>query len=219
MNYSNPTAHFLQLLKKRECENLEFKARLSSAFKAAKEMTALANTMGGNIIVGVDDNGAVPGVDYPEQELAVINDAAANVCIPPITPAVKTVLLQEKVLIDIYIPKSPAQHGVRDPRGNTLVYVRVHDKNLPASGKTARRLAEGPAATLSMKRLDRHEQKLIAHLKKNDHISLHEFARCANISKRRAMRIIVKLEQASLIRSHDFEKRTFYSLNPDKVRQ
>ena len=46
-------------------ENLwcEFKRKFSSADKIAKEMIALANTKGGVILLGVDDNKEIIGVD------------------------------------------------------------------------------------------------------------------------------------------------------------
>ena len=213
-NSLSPSSHLKTLLRKKESEQLELKATLSSPFKAAKEMAAMANTMGGNLIIGIEDNGFITGVDNPEEEKAIVRDAALKYSTPPITPAIETVTVEGKILVIVSIPKSKSKHMVRDPRGNTLFYVRVKDKNLLASKKTARMLENGPVKALSLKQLDRHEKILLEYFKKNEKITLQEFAHCANISRRRASRILVKLEKASLIRMHDFEKKIFYTLNP-----
>ena len=208
--------HFLELLHEPESEHLEFKSGLSSPYKAAREMAAMANTVGGNLVVGIDDNGLVVGVDDPEREIALLREAAELYCIPPLSPVIRTVTLDGKTLVDVQVARGTAPHKVRDPRGETRIYVRVRDKNLPASRKTARQLAEGPRKTLSPKGIDRHARNLLTYLSRHDRITVQQFARAANISRRRAVRIIVGLEQAGMIRSHDFEKRTFYSLNPEK---
>ncbi len=211
---SNPIDYLQKLLRQKESENLEFKFRLSSPFKAAKELAAMANTMGGRLIVGVEDDGSIKGVDNPDEEKAVLLDAALNYCDPPLTPDMKTAFIEGKALIVVSIPRSTAKHLIRDPGGNRLFYVRVRDKNLQASQKTAMRLEDGPDKAFPAGQLDRHEKMLVDYLKKHEKITLREFARCANISRRRASRIIVKLERASVIRSHDLEQRIFYTLNP-----
>jgi predicted transcriptional regulator len=61
--------------------------------------------------------------------------------------------------------------------------------------------------------LDRHEHKLVKHLRAHERITLQEFMHCANLSRRRASRILTRLEDNGFIRSHDVERRIFYTLN------
>jgi hypothetical protein len=116
----------------------------------------------------------------------------------------------------VVIPPCNERHAVRDLQGNTRVYVRVADKNLPASKKTVRSLQDGPSIRLSQKNLDRHERRLLDYLARHQKVTLQEFCENANISRRRAARIFIKLEKACFIRSHDFNKKVFYTLNPGK---
>ena len=58
----------LSLIKDREREHIEFKRRVPSPFKMAKEIAAMANTVGGNILIGVDDDGTVAGVSDEHRE-------------------------------------------------------------------------------------------------------------------------------------------------------
>lgn len=204
----------LSLIQKREQEHIEFKRQVPSAFKMAREMAALANTVGGNILIGVADNGTVAGVADIRGEKAAVLAAAHELCSPPLDPAIRTVALGGKTVLWIIIPAGGTKHVVIDARGNARFYVRVRDKNQLVSRQTARRLSEGPSINLAEKNLDRHEKRFLDYLRRREKITLGEFCRSANISKRRASRLCIKLEKAGLIRSHDFEREVFYTLNP-----
>ena len=52
--------------------------------KIAREMIAFANTKGGYLIFGVDDDREVVGVDSEKSESEMIKDAAENYCEPPL---------------------------------------------------------------------------------------------------------------------------------------
>jgi predicted HTH transcriptional regulator len=207
----------LSLIKDREREHIEFKRRVPSLFKMAKEIAAMANTVGGNILIGVDDDGTISGVEDAQKEKDAIFRASRELCSPPLDPQIKTVVIHGKTVLWIIIAPGTVKRSVSDPCGNTRVYVRVRDKNLLASKQTARQLSEGPSIKLPQKHLDRQELALLDYLWTHEKITLAEFCRSANISKRRASRICIKLEKAGLIRSHDFDKKVFYTLNPGMV--
>jgi predicted HTH transcriptional regulator len=54
--------NILKLLTSPEGKTLEFKRDLSSLKSVLKTLIAFANTAGGALIVGLDDDGTVPGV-------------------------------------------------------------------------------------------------------------------------------------------------------------
>lgn len=62
------------LLQQGEGTTIEFKENLSSSF--AREMVALANTIGGKILLGVRDDGTVSGVKDSNGLRARVQDAA-----------------------------------------------------------------------------------------------------------------------------------------------
>lgn len=216
--HHNPhlAACLLALIKNREGIHTEFKRAVAAPFKMAKEIAALANTRGGNILIGVDDDGVVVGIDDAKKDAALIMTAGRNHCLPAIEPEIKTVSIGGKTVLWVVVTPGDGTHAVVDQQGNTRIYVRVADKNLPASKKTARILSTGPAIRVRRKDLDRHEIRLLDYLRQHEKITAEEFCRHANISRRRAARILVKLEKAAFIRSHDFDKRVFYSLNPKR---
>jgi ATP-dependent DNA helicase RecG len=69
------------LLQEGEGTLLEYKENLSASF--ARELVALANTLGGRILLGVRDDGTVAGVGDSNELRARIQDIARN-CDPPV---------------------------------------------------------------------------------------------------------------------------------------
>lgn len=53
----------IQLIEGGENLSVEFKQRFSTHEKMAKEMIAFANTKGGYILIGIDDNKSIYGVE------------------------------------------------------------------------------------------------------------------------------------------------------------
>ena len=76
------------LLEEGECTTLEYKEGLSASF--AREMVALANTIGGKILLGVRDDGVVTGVRDSNTLRSRIQDIARN-CDPSVTVQVEPV--------------------------------------------------------------------------------------------------------------------------------
>ena len=82
------------LLKEGEGLGVEFKERFSS--RIAKDIVAFANTKGGSILLGVDDNGKEVGEKLTNRNKAEINSIARN-CEPPI--AIKKISQIGKVIV------------------------------------------------------------------------------------------------------------------------
>ena len=76
------------LVQEGEGTTLEFKEGLSSSF--ARELVSMANTIGGRILLGVRDDGAVVGVNDTNRLRARIQDLARN-CDPPVRVVVEPV--------------------------------------------------------------------------------------------------------------------------------
>ncbi|MDY6989969.1 MAG: ATP-binding protein, partial [Thermodesulfobacteriota bacterium] len=76
------------LLQEGEGTMLEYKESLSASF--ARELVALANTLGGRILLGVRDDGTVAGIKDSNELRARVQDIARN-CDPPVQVLVKPV--------------------------------------------------------------------------------------------------------------------------------
>ena len=94
----------VQLIKG-EGQHLEFKFELNSARKIAATLSAFANAGGGTLLIGIKDNGAVAGIRLDE-EIYVLQAAAAVYCQPEIIPQYTRHELKGKVVLEVEIEES-----------------------------------------------------------------------------------------------------------------
>jgi ATP-dependent DNA helicase RecG len=81
----------LNLIQGGEDSYVEFKVRLNNPEKLAAEIVALANSGGGFIIIGVNDNRRVEGVEDPEWVEQQLIDVCHHLVIPPIRPQINKI--------------------------------------------------------------------------------------------------------------------------------
>ncbi|MCH7400225.1 ATP-binding protein [Belliella kenyensis] len=119
---------------------LDFKLTINDSLKIAKTLTAFANTSGGTIAIGINDQKKILGID-PAEELYMIEKAALECCIPPIEFKSEifevNYIDEEKIDPEVYVllihvNKSNVTHGVLNKEGKLIKYHRVHDKSIPA---------------------------------------------------------------------------------------
>lgn len=110
-----PVAMTLQdvknLVSNGENERLEFKRKVAHPDKIIREVVAFANTHGGYLLIGVDDNGAIPGVKFAEEEIFALNNAISKWCSPAIPYTCEIVSLTSKRAVAIY----HIEEGARKP--------------------------------------------------------------------------------------------------------
>ena len=74
--------HYLMgLISEGEHQQQDFKYRVEDAVKLARSVSAFANTVGGRLLIGVRDDGALCGV-RSEEEIYVMHQAAYRYCRP-----------------------------------------------------------------------------------------------------------------------------------------
>jgi predicted HTH transcriptional regulator len=73
-----------KLLKEKEGKTLDFKEKITSKEKIAKTLSAMANTEGGIIVIGMSDSGKVKGIDS-EEERYMIEAANEEHCTPKVS--------------------------------------------------------------------------------------------------------------------------------------
>ena len=110
----------LQALRKGEGEQVEFKRK--APHDLAKEITALANTAGGLILIGVDDDGRPVGTDEEVERIYAL--AAAITPKPPMKVA--EVFLGDKRILCIKVKPSRYLHSWRN-----VAYIRVGPHSRP----------------------------------------------------------------------------------------
>ena len=198
-----------ELIEEGETIQCEFKRLFTTPEKIAKEMIAFANTKGGYILFGVDDNGEIVGVESEKAEAEMINNAAKNYCQPPLAYSINFLDLQGREIVIASIPESDNKpHRLQDylkelDINKSVVTVRVNDKSLQAS-KEMVRILKAQSGNLSLKKytIGSVEKTVFAYLAKKERISIKELSELVNISERRASRTLVKMVRANLLIIH-----------------
>jgi predicted HTH transcriptional regulator len=211
----------LRLIEEGEGFEIEFKRKVSTPEKLARTLIALANTQGGYILFGVDDDGSVVGVESEKSEVELIEHAGQAYCVPAIHPIVDIVPFDGTDVIVVYVPESDDKPHYFTGNANgdtqevepTRVYIRVNDKTVMASKEVVKILrSERPDAKPIKIEIGENEKRLFRHLEEHERITVAEFARLVNISERRASRILVTLVRAGVVRIHTLEKRDYFTL-------
>jgi len=199
----------LELIEEGENLHCEFKRKFSSPEKIAREMIAFANTKGGYIIFGVDDDKKIFGVESEKAEAELIKDAATTFCEPPVEYHLNYIEVEGKELVVAEVPESNNKpHRLQDYLKNfdinkAVVIIRVNDKSIQAS-KEMVRIMKSVADNLSLKKysIGPNEKRVFDYLSDNETISVKQLSELVNISERRASRTLVKLVRAKLLAIH-----------------
>ncbi|MFH0734596.1 MAG: ATP-binding protein [bacterium] len=210
----------LQLIENGENLTVEFKQRFSSYEKIAKEIIAFANTKGGYIIFGVDDDKSIYGLESEKSETELITQTAKNYCEPPIEPNFYYFNVENKEIVVAKISESKNKpHRIQDYKNkidlnDALVYIRVNDKSIPA-GKEMIKLLQNEAQNLSLINysIGTNEKIVFDYLQNNEFITVKELCGRANISQRRASRTLIKLVRANLLFIHSKDNGENYFTN------
>jgi len=199
----------INLIEEGENIQCEFKRKFTTPEKIAKEMIAFANTKGGYILFGVDDDKTIVGVESEKSEAEMIKDAAINYCEPPFDYKINYIIYKGKEIVAVAIPESINKpHRLQDYENEfditkAVVMIRVNDKSMKAS-KEMVRILRANAGNLSLKKysIGPIEKKVFEYLALKEKISVKELGTLVNISDRRASRTLVKMVRANLLLIH-----------------
>lgn len=93
----------------------------------SETLGAMANADGGTLLVGVEDDKTVTGVDYPDDKLALFRQATQNLLRPPLKARLSEVTHEEHLVLAFEVDPSPVPHQLTDRR----YLLRVRDQCLP----------------------------------------------------------------------------------------
>ena len=205
------------LIRQGEGERLEFKKRTTHPSRISRTLASLANTHGGQILVGVDDGGRVVGVRDAEEERYLLTEAATHYVDPPLPLHIEEVEddAGRTVLVVTVAESARKPHRAQVAPDDWRGFVRVRDQSRQASPLTEKVLARlDPAAPtgLEWQPLSREEQAVLDYLRAHPRLTLPQYMRLLNLGKRRAYRTLIKLTLHGYIRHHDKEREVYYTL-------
>lgn len=192
-----------ELVNKGEGETIEFKRKAAFPEKIVKEMVAFANTSGGYLLVGVDDNGSIPGLKYMAEEKYALEKAIEVNTKPALRINISKLQLNEKRGVLIYrifeSRKKPAFY-ISSHKTRGIAYIRIDDKCVKASREMLE-ILRGQRRKRGIKiHYGNKETILMQYLEKHQKINLNQFKEAANISKRVASDTLVRLVLSNVLK-------------------
>ncbi len=199
----------IKLIEDGESLTVEFKQRFTTEEKIAKEMIAFANTKGGVMIFGVEDDGKICGVLSEKGEAELIKTAAEKYCEPPVQYSIDFLNIgkDELVVVNIYESENKP-HRIQDYQkkidlNTAQVYVRVNDKSVLAGKEMIKILQSQTNETALVNyTISKNEKIAFELLEKEEAITVKQLAEKANLSNRRASRTLINMVRANLLYIH-----------------
>ncbi|MFP4090597.1 MAG: helix-turn-helix domain-containing protein [Cyclobacteriaceae bacterium] len=220
-----------KLVNRGEGENIEFKRKVAHPEKIIREIVAFANTRGGDLLIGVDDNGNIPGIRYADEEIFALENAIRRWCRPRIEYDVEVIQLSEKKSVVHFkireserkphyvLNESPPSRPQHEPKKKPVkrhkgkAYVRFEDKSLQASPEVWKILKRGRRQKDIQFTFGEKEKLLMQYLENHRYITLSEFAELAGLPRFRASHTLVLLVLANVLKVIPREKEDVFMLN------
>lgn len=133
----------LQLIANGENSGVEFKRDDLRPEQLAKEIVALANLKGGSLLLGVDDDGSISGIQRADLELWVMDTVFGRYVHPMILPYYEEVAFDDgRRVAVISLTEGAAKPYVLRNNGREEIYVRVGSTSRLATREQQARLFE-----------------------------------------------------------------------------
>ncbi|SDC99764.1 Putative DNA-binding domain-containing protein [Algoriphagus faecimaris] len=206
------------LAAKGEGLKLEFKKKIAFPEKVVRELVALANTAGGVLLVGVDDDGTVSGQRFIEEEIFVLEKAIRELIFPPLDYEVESVKLTEKKGVAIFsIPLSNNRPHYLKEKQRNQAFVRVADRSVQASREVWEVLRRGKNPKDMVFTYGKKEEVLMKSLEGLGKITLKEYAKLAKLPYFLASKTLVRLVLANVLQIHPQESEDYFTLKESGV--
>ena len=215
------------MVRQGEGERIEFKRKVTHPDKIIREIVAFANTKGGNLLIGVDDNGTIPGIRSAEEELYLLEKAIRQWCRPAIDYEINVVPISGRtsvihykiyegqrkphyVLQGAFSPSQDSPLGKK--KHKRRAYVRSQDQSLQASAEVWQILRRSRQDKDIKFQFGEKEKRLMAYLEEHARITVAQFAQLIQQSRYRASRTLILLVLANVLRVIPQEKEDVFVL-------
>jgi predicted HTH transcriptional regulator len=196
-----------KLILQGEGTTLDFKKTINSNEKIAKSLVAFANNKGGQLLIGVADDGSIKGVKSEDEERYMITKSAHQFCRPAIEPEFEEIYVDDKVVLVVTIhPSDTKPHYALDENKKWWVYFRVQDKSLLASKIIVDVIKKSGDTNGQLISYRDDEKKLFEYLGQQGRITLKEFSKITRSSYKKSQKVLVSLIISGLIQPQSSEK-------------
>ena len=138
-----------------EGAKVEFKRDDLRPEQLARELVSFANMNGGTILVGVEDDGAISGIQRPRWQQWLMDTVVARLVVPRVVPDYEEVSTDDGVVAVVSVPTGVAKPYAVQQRDRLDYYMRVGNTCQRATRERMARLFE-LGGLLSVERMPVH---------------------------------------------------------------
>lgn len=201
-----------KLILQGEGTTLDFKKTITNNEKIAKSLVAFANNKGGQLLIGVADDGSIKGVKSEDEERYMITKSAHQFCKPAIEPEFEEIYVDDKLVLVVKIqPSDTKPHYALDENKKWWVYFRVQDKSILASKILVDVIRKGNNQDGQLIHYAEDEKKLFEYLGQEGRITLKQFSKLTRSSYKKAQKILVGLILSGVLQPHTSEKEEYFT--------
>ncbi len=125
-----------EILAALEGKRSEFKRDASSLKPILKTLVAFANTSGGTLVIGRDDDGTVHGVPAPRTEEERLASAISDGIVPGLFPDIEVTAVEDREVVVVRVARWPGPFYLAADGPEQGVYVRLGSTNRRADVAT-----------------------------------------------------------------------------------
>lgn len=204
-----------KLVLKGEGQTLEFKRKANHPDKIVREMVAFANTNGGILLIGIEDDKTIYGSKVPDEEIFAVTHHL-ELYAPLINYTFEKVAIsQKREVLVFYIEESEKKpiyltHYLQ-PKEKSA-FVRAADKSIVASVEMEYILRYRSLQTGVRFRFGEREKQVLQYLEKNATITLEIAQQLLHLGKKQTSITLVTLVRAGILNIFPTEQGDFFKL-------
>ncbi len=211
-----------ELVSRGEGQRLEFKLKATFPEKIAREMVAFANSDGGRIIVGVDDDGRIAGLKFADEEQFVIEKAVEIHIVPSIRYKKEMISLNLKRSVLVYHideskrkPVYYIEKPAPDVRGEA--YIRLKDRSMKASREMVQILKRGRGKKSRAIQIGQMERRLFQIIEIQGKATVEDFIQTCGLTRSVASQKLVDLVTSNILDIVVEEKCDYYIMKTQEL--
>lgn len=194
---------------------LEFKKTISSPEKIAREVCAFANTKGGTLLIGVNDNKTLAGVVSFYEESYLLAEALEVLCDPPVEHTTEIVELGDKEIVVVKVEEALHKPVFVKAGKKRVAYIRKKDESVRASKERVALLKTENKEEGITFQYGHNEQQLFMYLSEYGKITVPEYSRLISLNKYKSARILVNLVSLGVLRLFEENEVEYFTLSSE----
>jgi len=197
-----------------ESDQVEFKRKINHPEKVVREVVAFANTNGGHLFVGVDDDRTIVGSKHAEEEDFILQKAIKELVRPAVKYQVNSYKLNEKrALLHYEIfsgEKKPYYAFEKKHHRYGKAFVRVEDRSVQASPEIRKILKFNRDPRDTHFQYGNNEKLLFNYLHENEKVTVKEFREMSGLDYKSASTTLVQMVMANALKIIPREQEDWY---------